>query len=91
MTYRAMCKYYGIRPLRNNEENMLTDNEKIIRQCKVDIVDMCLHMRKAIDIMEAMAKEIKEIDDKEYSDTMIEFRRRVREIREAMGDVIVRD
>ena len=90
MTYRAMCKHYGIKPLKPEDEQNTSDNEKIIRKCKVDIIDKCEHMRKAIDIMEAMAKEIEETDNKEHADIMVEFRSRMRNIWSDMKEIIVR-
>lgn len=88
MTYKGMCKHYGIRPLTQEEEKKLSDNVKVIRQCKVNIIDKCEHMRKAIDVMEKMARVVEEKDDKEYVDTMVDFRKRLRNIWEEMKEII---
>lgn len=88
MRYEKMCKYYGIKPLTPEQERDSSDNEKIIRKCKIDIIDKCTHFRKAIDVMESMAREVEEKDDKEYVDTMIEFRTRMRKIWEEMKEII---
>lgn len=88
MTYGRMCKYYGIKPLTPTQEENISDNEKAIRQCKIDIIDKCVHFRKAIDVMETMAREVEEKDEKEYVDTMVDFRRRMRHIWEEMKEII---
>ena len=88
MTYKSMCKYYGLRPLKPEQEKNLSGGEKIIRQCKVDIIDDCTHFRKAIDVMEAMAREIEERNEKDYIETMVDFRRRTRKIWSEMVEII---
>lgn len=54
--YKTACKFYGILPLSGNEINVLTDDEKAIRQCKIDIINMCTELLKNIDRIETKVK-----------------------------------
>ena len=58
--YKMACKVYGIRPLSKDEEFGLSIEERIIRQSKIDIVNICNELRKAIDEIDSIAVEIDE-------------------------------
>ena len=87
MRYKAACKRCGISPYTKEEEDRLSDNEKVIRQCKKDLVGLCDQLRMIVDVIERMAKAGPESGDAEYVHAITEFRRQVIKIREDMFDI----
>ena len=84
--YKATCKYYGIKPLTQDEENQLSDNEKIIRQCKIDVINLCTEMLKNIDIIEQKSRIAKELDDNARAEILVGFRSAVRKAESAVRE-----
>lgn len=80
---------YGIRPYNVDEEANLSDDEKLIRQCKIDIVDACSHMRKYVDQLERRAKQAPENGDfdlQEHAELMKNWRIKVRRANAAIDE-----
>ena len=82
--YRMACKVYGIRPLEQKEETQLSDGEKIVRQCKIDIVNMCNSLRKKIDEYDSIAVTAEE--KKNNKDKMMDLRSKVRKVVEVVNN-----
>lgn len=82
--YRMACKVYGIRPLEQKEETQLSDGEKIVRQCKIDIVNMCNSLRKKIDEYDSIAVTAEETENNK--DKMMDLRSKVRKVVEVVNN-----
>lgn len=78
--YRIACNVYGIRPLTAGQKEKLSDNEKIIRECKIDIINMCNEIRKAVKAIDQMAVNTKEINDYEEMQSLTNLRSELRSI-----------
>lgn len=84
--YKMACKVYGLRPLTRAEEADLPENEKVIRQCKIDILNMCTEMLNYIEVIEENSKYTEEKDDSEYKDYLAGFRQVVRKATSAVQE-----
>ena len=87
--YISMCKRYGITPYSAEEESLLSDEEKLVRQCKIDIVDACSNMRGMIDQLERRAKgapENGDFDLQEHANLVKNWRIKVRQANAAIDE-----
>lgn len=87
--YRFACKYYGIVPYNMEDEQKLSDDVKLIRQCKIDIIDMSNEMRKLIEQLENRAKKAPEngdFDIQEHAELMKDWRIKVRQAKAALSE-----
>ena len=79
--YKLACKYYGIIPYNKEEEENLSDDEKLIRQCKIDIINACNEMRESLEQLGNRAKRAPETGDfniQEHAELMKNWRVAVR-------------
>lgn len=84
-----VCRYYGIHPYSVEEETNLSDEEKLIRQCKINIVDACSNMRGMIDQLERRAKgapENGDFDLQEHANLVKNWRIKVRQANAAVDE-----
>lgn len=87
--YKLACKFYGIHPYKVDEEANLSDDEKLIRQCKIDIINACTDMRQLLEQLEYRAKEAPENGDfdlQEHAELMKNWRVTVRKAKAAVNE-----
>lgn len=89
--YKDACKYYGIKPLGDGEKDKLTKNQKILRQSKIDIVNMCEHIRKTSYVIESMIKEAPDDGDPEYVAAVMRFKDQTQNIINIIKEMIVKE
>ena len=78
--YKMACKVYGIKPLTAEQEKKLSDNEKIIRECKINIINMCNDIRKAVNAIDQEAVNANEIDNLKEMNKLVNLRSELRSI-----------
>lgn len=84
--YKLACKYYGIIPYGREEEENLTDEEKLTRQCKIDVIDMVNQTRKLLDQIERRAKGAPESKDPKDATLLRDFRSKMRNAKAAVDE-----
>lgn len=85
--YMMACKVYGIRPLTEEEERKLSDEEKLIRQCKINLVNMCQSMRETIRKIDSYSMDVHETDGRDESKKIADIRNRMRKAVEIMDGI----
>ena len=89
--YKDVCEHYGIKPLGDGEKDTLTESQKVIRQSKIDIVNMCEHIRETSFVIESMIKKAPEDGDPEYVAAVVQFKGQAQSIMGIIKEMIVKE
>lgn len=89
--YLIICKKYGIRPVMFGGKKNPTVREKRIRECKIDVINMCDQMRTALDEIEEQMRNAPENGDESYEREIEEFRNKVKIVNKKMEEQLVVD
>lgn len=68
---------YGIKPMSFSEEASMPENAKQTRNNKIHMIDKITNIRRMLDVIEGMARDIPEKDDENHSQIVQAFRENV--------------
>ena len=82
---------YGIRIMNLDEELALTDNERSTRNCKMEIVDVCKHLKQCAEYMEDYAKRMPVKDNDRHAEMVRRLRNKVKDVEVKMESACLYD
>ena len=81
-------KLYGIKSLSLDEELALSESVKRTRRNKMDIVNVCEHIKRYADSISFTAKQVPELNSADHSALVDEWKDKVLEALHALEDAI---
>ena len=91
MNYIMLCKKYGIHPVWFGGKRNLTAREKQIRECKIDVINMCDQMKAALNEIEEQMRNAPEEGNDAYLKELVDFRSKVKIVNKKMEEELVVD